>query len=44
VLDRPCETDALRTRRRARIDQLNSERVATGGVTGTLAEAGGALN
>jgi hypothetical protein len=38
VLDRLCDTDALRERRRARVDQLNAELVKSGGVTGTLTE------
>lgn len=44
VLDRLCETDALRERRRARAEVLNRELLGTGGVTGTLAEDRGALN
>ncbi len=44
VLDRLCDTDALRERRRVRVEQLNSELVKTGGVTGTLTEDRGALN
>lgn len=44
VLDRLCDTDALRERRRVRVEQLNSELVKTGGVTGTLREDRGALN
>ena len=44
VLDRLCDTDALRERRRARADELNKQLVSSGGVTGTLAEDRGALN
>lgn len=44
VLDRLCDTDALRERRRVRVEQLNAELVKTGGVTGTLTEDRGALN
>lgn len=44
VLDRLCDTDALRERRRVRVEQLNAELVKTGGVTGTLREDRGALN
>ncbi len=44
VLDRLCDTDALRERRRVRVEQLNSELVKTGGVTGTLTEDRGVLN
>jgi hypothetical protein len=44
VLDRLCDTDALRERRRVRVEQLNAELVKTGGVTGTLAEDRGVLN
>ena len=44
VLDRLCDTDALRERRRARVDLMNAELTASGGVTGTLAEERGALN
>jgi len=38
VLDRLCDTDALRERRRSRVQQLNAELEKSGGVTGTLAE------
>ena len=38
VLDRLCDTDALRERRRARVQQLNAGLEKSGGVTGTLAE------
>ncbi len=44
VLDRLCDTDALRERRRSRRDQLSAELIASGGVTGTLADERGALN
>jgi len=44
VLDRLCETDALRERRRARGALLNAELAESGGVTGTLAEERAALN
>jgi hypothetical protein len=36
VLDRLCDTDALRERRRARVAELNEQLVASGGVTGDL--------
>lgn len=44
VLDRLCDTDGLRERRRTRADALNEELVKSGGVTGTLTEDRGALN
>jgi hypothetical protein len=44
VLDRLCDTDALRERRRARVSQLNAELIKSGGVTGSLAEERAALN
>jgi hypothetical protein len=44
VLDRLCDSDALRERRRVRLAQLNEELHASGGVTGTLGEKRGALN
>jgi len=44
VLDRLCDTDGLRERRRARADTLNEELVKSGGVTGTLTEDRGTLN
>lgn len=44
VLDRLCDTDALRERRRARAEDLNRQLVKSGGVTGTLAEDRGTLN
>ncbi|HEB89867.1 MAG TPA: hypothetical protein ENI85_09880 [Deltaproteobacteria bacterium] len=44
VLDRLCETDALRERRRVRVEGLNAELVRSGGVTGTLSEERGVLN
>lgn len=36
VLDRLCDTDALRERRRTRVAELNEQLVASGGVTGDL--------
>jgi len=36
VLDRLCDTDATRERRRARVDELREKLAASGGVTGTL--------
>lgn len=44
VLDRLCDTDALRERRRARSAKLSAELTESGGVTGTLASDRGALN
>ena len=44
VLDRLCETDGLRERRRARANELNEQLVKSGGVTGTLSEDRGVLN
>jgi hypothetical protein len=44
VLDQLCDTDALRKRRSDRIEKLNGELRASGGVTGTLDEGRGALN
>jgi hypothetical protein len=44
VLDRLCDTDALRERRRTRIAELNEMLVTSGGVTGTLEADRGALN
>ncbi len=44
VLDRLCETDALRERRRTRVEALNAELTRSGGVTGTLSEERGVLN
>lgn len=44
VLDRLCETDALRERRRKRADELTAKLRACGGVTGTLAAERGKLN
>ncbi len=44
VLDRLCDTDELRERRKARVALLDAELTATGGVTGTLAEDRTALN
>jgi hypothetical protein len=44
VLDRLCDGDALRERRRVRLAQLNQELHASGGVTGTLGEERGTLN
>ena len=44
VLDRLCDTDALRERRRTRAEDLYKQLVKSGGVTGTLAEDRGALN
>ncbi len=38
VLDRLCDTDALRERRRVRAQELNAQLEKSGGVTGTLAE------
>jgi len=36
ILDRLCDTDALRERRRARVEPLRAQLAACGGVTGTL--------
>jgi hypothetical protein len=44
VLDRLCETDALRERRRKRADELVARLRACGGVTGTLEAERGKLN
>ena len=44
VLDRLCETDALRERRRSRVECLNAELIRSGGVTGTLSEERDVLN
>ncbi|MAJ61782.1 MAG: hypothetical protein CBC48_18745 [bacterium TMED88] len=44
VLDRLCDTEALRERRRARADELSEQLSASGGVTGTLASDRGQLN
>ena len=44
VLDRLCDTEALRERRRARADELSERLAASGGVTGTLAADRGQLN
>jgi hypothetical protein len=44
VLNQLCDTDALRKRRRARVEQLNAELIESGGVTGNLAEERAALN
>ncbi len=44
VLDRLCDTDALRERRRKRIETLSAILAKCGGVTGTLAADRGALN
>jgi hypothetical protein len=44
VLDRLCDTDALRERRRRRVDELNTKLDACGGVCGTLPADRGALN
>jgi hypothetical protein len=44
VLERLCDTDALRERRRARAEKLNAELTESGGVTGTLAEDRAPLN
>jgi hypothetical protein len=44
VLDRLCDTDALRERRRARATALSAELAEGGGVTGTLANDRGTLN
>lgn len=44
VLDRLCESDALRERRSTRVTQLNAELTACGGVTGTLSEERTELN
>lgn len=44
VLDRLCDTDALRERRRTRVAELNAALIGCGGVTGNLAEETAALN
>ncbi len=44
ILDRLCDTDALRERRRARVRELSAQLRASGGVTGTLDGAGSPLN
>ncbi len=44
VLNQLCDTDALRERRRARVEQINAELIESGGVTGNLAEERAALN
>ncbi len=44
VLDRLCETDALRERRRQRADELGEQLRKSGGVTGTLEAERGKLN
>ena len=44
VLDRLCETDALRERRRKRADELVARLRACGGVTGSLEAERGKLN
>ncbi len=44
VLDRLCDTDALRERRRKRVEELSAALAESGGVTGTLAADRGALN
>ncbi len=44
VLERLCDSEALRERRRTRVAQLNAELIKSGGVTGTLAEDRGGLN
>ncbi len=44
VLDRLCETDALRERRRHRADELGEQLRKSGGVTGTLEAERGKLN
>jgi hypothetical protein len=44
VLDRLCDTDALRERRRKRVEKLGAALAESGGVTGTLAADRGALN
>jgi hypothetical protein len=44
VLDRLCDTDALRERRRKRADELTAKLRESGGVTGTLEAERGQLN
>jgi len=44
VLDRLCDTDALRERRRKRADELTAKLRQSGGVTGTLEAERGQLN
>lgn len=44
VLDRLCDTDALRERRRQRADALSAKLADSGGVTGTLRADRGQLN
>jgi hypothetical protein len=44
VLDRLCDTDALRERRRKRAGELSAMLNECGGVAGTLAADRGALN
>ena len=44
VLERLCDTDALRERRRLRVAALNALLEECGGVTGTLAQDSSALN
>jgi hypothetical protein len=44
VLERLCDTDALRERRRVRVAQLNTLLAECGGVTGTLEADRGQLN
>jgi hypothetical protein len=44
VLDRLCDTDALRERRQIRVQELHQLLAACGGVTGTLEADRGALN
>jgi len=44
VLDRLCDTDATRERRRKRIDLINAKLAECGGVTGTLESDRGSLH
>lgn len=44
VLDRLCDTDALRERRRKRVEEMRGQLAACGGVTGTLETDRGSLN
>ena len=44
ILDRLCDTDALRERRQQRVEALGAELAACGGVTGTLEAERGQLN
>lgn len=44
VLDRLCDTEALRERRRKRADELSEQLAESGGVTGTLKSERGQLN